>query len=297
MVTKWTSNHPHQQAVQFNRAVAALFLQMAELLRQQQANPFRINAYVRAANTLETLDVDAAKILREEGLAGLTQLPGIGKGLASAIEEIAHQGRLSQLERLRGSLEPELLFQTVPGIGPLLAKRIHDVLHVDTLEALEVAAHDGRLETVPGIGRRRGAAIRAGLTSLLGRALRRHQAGSAKPPIAMLLDIDREYRERATAGRLPMIAPRRFNPQEKAWLPILHTDRDGWHFTALYSNTGLAHRLGRTHDWVVMYFYDSDHQEGQHTVVTETRGRLKGQRVVRGREPECGDYYRHNAKP
>jgi hypothetical protein len=291
MVSKWTPNYPRHHATEFNRAVAAVFLQMSELLRQQQANPFRINAYVRAANTLETLDTDVRKILRAEGLSGLVQLPGIGKGLASAIEEIAHQGSLSQLERLRGTLQPELLFQTVPGVGPLLAQRIHDGLHVDTLEALESAAHDGRLETVQGIGRRRSSAIRAGLTSMLGRSLRRYQVGSANPPIAMLLDVDREYRERASAGRLPLLAPRRFNPQEKAWLPILHTDRENWHFTALHSNTGLAHRLGRTHDWVVMYFYDSDHQEGQHTIVTETRGRLKGQRVVRGREQQCGDYY------
>jgi hypothetical protein len=45
-----------------------------------------------------------------------------------------------------------------------------------------------------------------------------------------------------------------------------------------------------THDWVVIYFYDDDHHhhvEGQRTVVTETRGPLVGQRVVRSREQEC----------
>jgi len=39
----------------------------------------------------------------------------------------------------------------------------------------------------------------------------------------------------------------------------------------LYSNTAQAHQLGRTRDWVVIYYYDDQHAEGQHTVVTETR--------------------------
>ena len=258
----------------------------AELLRQQQANPFRINAYRRAAQTLESLDTDARDILRREGPDGLMRLPFIGRGLASAIEEIALSGRLSVLERLRGAIEPERLFQTVPGIGPALARTIHDALDVDTLEALELAAHDGRLEGVPGVGPRRTAAIRASLASLLARPRVRPRAGETSPSVEMLLDVDREYRAKADAGRLPKVAPRRFNPEGQAWLPIMHTVREDWHFTALFSNTALAHQLGRTRDWVVIYFYDGDHQEGQHTVVTETHGRLKGQRVVRGRESE-----------
>ena len=140
-------------------------------------------------------------------------------------------------ERLRGTVDAVQLFRTVPGIGPGLAERIHDELHLDTLEALEVAAHDGRLEAVAGVG------------------------------------------------------PRRLNPEGKSWLPVLHAHRGGWHFTALYSNTAQAHRLGKVRDRVVIYFYDHDHAEGQHAVVTETRGPLAGRRVVRGREPECKASY------
>jgi hypothetical protein len=188
-------------------------------------------------------------------------------------------------------VRPETLFQSVPGIGPVLAERIHEHLHVDTLEALEVAAHDGRLEDVPGMGGRRSAAVRASLATLLGRG-RRTPSTADGPPVAVLLEVDHTYRTDAKAGRLPRIAPRRLNPRHEAWLPILHADSAGWHFTALYSNTARAHELGRTDDWVVLYFYDGDHQEGQHTVVTESRGPLAGERVVRGREGECADYYR-----
>jgi putative hydrolase len=71
----------------------------------------------------------------------------------------------------------------------------------------------------------------------------------------------------------------------------MHVTRHGWHFTALFSNTARAHELGRTRDWVVIYFYDEAHHENQHTVVTETRGSLINERVVRGREAECREYY------
>lgn len=279
-----------QQA--FNRAAADALRQCALLLRRQNANPFRANAYVRAAETLESLSVDAREILRERGAAGLAELPAVGVGLASAIAEMAATGRLSRLERLRGSVDPEGLLQSVPGIGASLARLLHERLHIGTLEALEIAAHDGRLEQLPGIGPRRAAAIRANLAALLGRVDRpREPAPLDIPAVAEILDVDRQYRRDAAAGKLPLIAPRRFNPEHKAWLPVLHTERGPWHFTALFSNTAKAHELGRTRDWVVIYYHDDDHREAQRTVVTETHGALTGRRVVRGHEGDCAAYY------
>jgi hypothetical protein len=112
------------------------------------------------------------------------------------------------------------------------------------------------------------------------------------PNVGVLLDVDREYREKARAGSLPRVAPRRMNPEGKAWLPVLHTRFGPWHFTALFSNTERAHELHRVYDWVVIYYSDPDEGEGQATVVTERRGALTGERVVRGREPECARHYR-----
>ena len=269
-----------------NTQAAAIFRDCAGILRQQKANPFRINAYLRAAQTLESLDFDVADLLEEEGIQGLIELPTIGRGLATAIDEISRTGRLAQLDRLRGEARPEILFQSIPGVGPTLAARIHDLLHVDTLEALELAVHDGSLAAIPGIGERRAAAIRAGITAMLGRSASRRREPGPLPAIETLLEIDRDYRRRAAAGELPTIAPKRFNPDGKSWLPILHSNRGGWHFTVLFSNTARAHELGRTGDWVVVYFYDGDHHEGQCTIVTETHGPLTGERVVRGRESE-----------
>jgi DNA polymerase (family 10) len=274
-----------------NAHVADVLREIADALEQQSANPFRVGAYRRAAATVEGLDEELGERFDRDGLEGLVALPGIGEGIGRTIIEILVTGRSSRLENLRGTLDASSLFRTVPGIGATLAERIHDALQVETLEALEIAAHDGRLEQVPGVGARRAAAIRAALASMLGRRATRPREIIDGPSLNMLLDVDRAYRELAAAGKLPTIAPRRFNPEGKSWLPVLHTDRGEWHFTALYSNTARAHELGRTGDWVVIYFYDDHHREAQHTVVTETRGPLVGQRVVRGREAECRTFY------
>jgi hypothetical protein len=281
-----------------NQQIALKLAQAADLLEQQGANPFRVSAYRRASDTVSRLDRDIGELAETEGADGLVALPGIGTGIAAAIEELLHTGGWAQLERLRGTLEPARLFRTVPGIGPRLAEQIHDSLHIDTLEALEAAAYDGRLEAVPGVGRRRVTAIRNALAQSLARSRRRPRpVTSAEPDIATLLAVDRDYRERAEQGTLARIAPRRFNPEGRAWLPVLHTERGGWHFTLMYSNTARAHELKRTGDWVVVYFYDDHHEEGQCTLVTETRGALAGRRVVRGREAACRDYYFGPAVP
>jgi hypothetical protein len=279
-----------------NRRVATLLREAADLLVAQGANPFRAGAYRRAADTLARLDAPVRALFDERGREGLETLSGIGRGLASSIAEILITGQWAQLRRLRGESDPEKLLRLVPGIGPELARGLHEGLGVDTLEALELACLDGRVAAVPGIGERRAAAICASLTAMLDKRRATVRArvpvpGTAAPPVAIVLDVDREYRERAAAGGLPTIAPRRFNPSGASLLPILHARRGDWHFTALYSNTARAHALGRSRDWVVVYFYDDEHAEGQHTVVTETRGALAGKRVVRGREGECRGYY------
>lgn len=279
-------------AFAFNHSAADLLRQCATLLELQGANPYRVNAYRRAAQTVESLQTDVRTLAHEQGVAGLAALPFVGVGLAQAINEIAKTGRLARLDRLRGATNPETLLQTVPGIGPALARMLHENLGVDTLEDLELAAYDGRLEKAAGIGARRAAAIRASVATLLGRAgAQNAQTSDFAPPVATLLDIDGEYRARAYDCTLPLLTPRRFNPLHEAWLPILHGVRGSLHFTALYSNTAKAHQLGRTRDWVVIYFYDGDHREGRHTVVTETHGPLEGRRVVRGREAECAAHY------
>jgi putative hydrolase len=181
------------------------------------------------------------------------------------------------------------LLRSVPGIGRVLAERLHDELGLETLADLETAAHDGRLETIAGFGAKRLAGIRDTLAQRLGR-VRLPARPDTPPAVAELLDVDREYREKAAAGQLQRIAPRRFNPQGESWLPVLHTRRGQRHYTALFSNTARAHRAGKTRDWVVLYG-DNGIGESRHTVITAEFGPLQGRRVVAGREDDCRSFY------
>jgi DNA polymerase (family 10) len=268
-----------------NLDIAEQFREAADLLEAQDASPFRVRAYRQGASTLTQLDRSVADLYEQEGREALEALPNIGSSLTNAITEMLESDRWRFLERLEGTVTPESVFRQVAGIGPELAERIHDQLDVGTLEELEQAAHDGRLAEIEGFGERRLQAVQESLDA----RLRRRRSGEAEVPVPELLDVDREYRRKAKRDELRRIAPRRFNPEGEAWLPILHTDRNGRHYTALYSNTARAHELDTTDDWVVLYL--EDEQQAQWTVVTETSGPLAGKRVVRGREAECQRYY------
>lgn len=275
-----------------NHRIADRFVETGRLLDDQGANPFRARAYRRAAETLRRLDRPVQEILREEGAEGLERLPAIGRGLAAAIRDYVDTGRMPIQERMREPREPMAALRSVPGIGVKLAGRLKDELGIETLEELEAAAVDGRLGRLVGFGTQRVAGIRAALAERLGRQGAAPEEPSApQPPVAELLDVDREYRQMAIAHRLPKVAPRRMNPLGNAWLPILHTHRGDRRYTALYSNTPRAHELNRTHDWVVLH-WEQGGDRGQQTVITATLGPLRSRRVVRGREAECEEHYR-----
>jgi hypothetical protein len=275
-----------------NARIAARLWEYADLLEQQGEGGFRVRAYRSAAHEIEGMQGSLADIYEHGGVDALVALRSIGVGIASAIAEMLTTGRWRQLDRLKGHVTPEALFRTIPGIGPQMARNLADSLDVDTLEDLEAALRLGDAK-VPGLGRRRRQAILASLGERLSRLRPAAGAGEPlnEPPVSLLLDADALYRKKAEAGELRLIAPKRFNPTGETWLPIMHARRGAWHLTVLYSNSARAHELGRTHDWVVIYFHEEDGREGRRTVVTERRGPLDGRRIVRGREEECAAHY------
>lgn len=184
----------------------------------------------------------------------------------------ARGSRISLAKRAQET-GPEGL-RTVAGIGEKLAGLIDEYVREGKSELLETLQKEVKTEELEKV-----------------RAVK-HEAGPSGPllPVGEILAIDSEYRERAKGGKLKKIAPRLLNPEKKAWLPIFVTERNGWKFTVMFSNTPTAHKLGKTNDWVVVY-YEKGKGENQCTVVTEQRGPLKGKRVVRGREAECKKHY------
>lgn len=281
-----------------NSELAVALNETATLLEAQGANPFRVKAYRNAAETVGGMASPLWHTVEAEGASGLIRFPTIGRSIAAALGHMVQTGKLPLLERLRGEDAAEQRFATVADIGPKLAQRIHEHLGIETLGELEAAANDGHLAEVPGMGKKR---LRAVRESLAGR-FRRRSSNSATPPsdrrleapLSELLDVDRQYRELAAQHKLPRIAPRRFNPTQEAWLPVLHTQCESRHYTAMFSNTARAHELGTIHDWVVIY-RDDDGNHGQWTVITSNFGQLRGKRIVRGRETECATFYDRQA--
>ena len=292
IIMKNTDHHNHDSVtISMNHTIAGLLLEASNILRKKGANPYRIRAYRSAAKTLEKLDRNVVDIINKEDVNGLIKLPYIGKNIAYAIYEFIITGKWEFLESLRNSLKPPDVFTLIPGIGPKFAELIYSTLHVKSLEELELAANAGKLTEIPGVGNRRERMIIETLHSVLHDTQTQAQIQQEGPDVGLLLKIDKMYLRKAKEGSLKTIAPKRYNPSGTSWLPILqHKDR-GWQFRAMYSNTERAHRLHKSSDWVVIHAYDDTHHEFHRTIVTETRGPLKGKRVVRGYEDECLEFY------
>src|SRR3954452_3276196 len=101
-----------------NAHVAEWLRLAAELLGAQKANPFRVAAYRRAADSVERYRGSLRMLYAQKGIGGLETRPGVGASIAAAIAEILSTGRWLQLQRLRDNLAPEALFRTIPGVGP-----------------------------------------------------------------------------------------------------------------------------------------------------------------------------------
>ena len=103
----------------------------------QGANPYRVRAYHCAATTRRWLGRPVTEMLQQEGMEGLRKLPGLGESLTRTIHDLVVTGRLSRLDRLRGEMEPVLLFASVPGIGTVLVEHLHEDDPVASLSARE----------------------------------------------------------------------------------------------------------------------------------------------------------------
>lgn len=118
--------------------------------------PHRPRAYRRAAETIEQLRRPVREIRDAEGIDGLDRLPGIGPHIAALLCELLDTGRAEQLERLRKNVPIDVMdLLAVDGIGRKTLKLLWDELRIRTLEDLERALSDERVQGLPGFGQRR----------------------------------------------------------------------------------------------------------------------------------------------
>lgn len=224
-------------------------------------------------------DIATLLDLIADHLAAKEENPFRVRSYRTAAESVrASKQRLGRLAKEKGAEG----LQGIPGVGEKLAGLIEEYVKFGTVELLESLKKEVTAEDLMKVS-----------------AKKKHppaQGKKATLPVTLILEMDAEYREKAGAGKLKRIAPKLLNPEKKAWLPLLAAEREGWKFTIMFSNTETAHKLGKTDDWVVVY-YEKGKGENQCTVVTEHRGELKGKRVVRGRETECKKHYETLSRP
>ena len=130
-----------------NAAIAAIFRNIAVILELKGDNPFRIRAYEKAAQNIESLNQNLKDLAKENRL---TAIPGIGTDLANKINEIIATGTLAQYEELKKSIPQGLIkMLQIPGLGPKTIKAIYQKMHIETIEELKKAAKGGKLTRIP----------------------------------------------------------------------------------------------------------------------------------------------------
>src|SRR3954471_7735288 len=111
-----TTHHPPPAQLPLdNRHVADRLDEVAQRLEARDDNPFRVNAYRAAAETVRHLDRSVTDVVHDEGIDGLDALPGIGRTLAVSIEQLARTGELELLDRLWGEEDPVAALADLPG--------------------------------------------------------------------------------------------------------------------------------------------------------------------------------------
>ena len=131
-----------------NQQIATAFDEIANLLELQGENPFRIRAYRRVAQNLESISQNLAEMKQEELMA----LPGIGIDLANKIQEYVSTGKIEILEKLRKKVPHGLLeIMRIQGVGPKTAKLFFEKLEIDSIEKLEKYAREKKLVGLFGV--------------------------------------------------------------------------------------------------------------------------------------------------
>ncbi|KKP93125.1 MAG: PHP domain protein [Parcubacteria group bacterium GW2011_GWA1_36_12] len=135
-----------------NQEIAKIFFNIASLLETGEKD-FRPIAYKKAALALESLEEDVEEIYLDKGLAGLEEIPTIGKNLALKIEEYIKEGKIQNYEKLKKKLPVDFTEMTkIEGMGARKAKILYQKLGIKTVKELEKSAKAHKIAPLFGFG-------------------------------------------------------------------------------------------------------------------------------------------------
>jgi DNA polymerase (family 10) len=173
-----------------NRDVAQAFYEIADLLELKGEDPFKIRAYRKAGEAVEMVGEEVQSLVAQ---GRFLKVPGIGKATGEKVQELLRTGRIGYLEELRLAIPPGVRELTrVPGLGARTAQVLFARLGIDSLDRLELAARQGELRDLPGMGVKKEAAILDGLRKLKVRD-ERIPVGAVSPVADALADHLRRH--------------------------------------------------------------------------------------------------------
>jgi DNA polymerase (family 10) len=136
-----------------NAEIARRFYRLSALMEIRGDDPFRLRSYRNAAEAIEVWPTPLKEIADKEGLAGLQEIPGVGKAIAGKVIDLLERGTFDAWERLIAETPETVLDLTeIPGIGPKTAALLHRRFKVASLPDLKTFVAGGGLDLVDGIG-------------------------------------------------------------------------------------------------------------------------------------------------
>src|SRR5918999_5277449 len=145
-----------------NEQIARRFNRMASLMEVRGEDSFRIRSYRMAAEAIETWPTPMKEIAAEGGVAGLQEIPGVGKAIAGKIIELLEKGTFEAWERLTAETPETVLdLLELEGVGLKTAAALYQQFKVSSLEDLRAFADGGGLDLLDNVGEKTAERIRA----------------------------------------------------------------------------------------------------------------------------------------
>lgn len=137
-----------------NKKIAQVFEEMADILDIQGADFFRVNAYRKAAMTINNSAIDLRKVV-DFNPKELTKIPGIGTALAGKITELILTGHCKEHEKLKKTIPEGLLeILNIRGIGPKKVRMFYYMLGIKNIKELKEAAKNHKIQSLEKMGKK-----------------------------------------------------------------------------------------------------------------------------------------------
>jgi DNA polymerase (family X) len=135
-----------------NREFSRILYETADLMEIAGEDGFRIRGYRNGASAIEGYPEPISGILANPERK-VTEVPGIGKGLAAILQQIEAQGSCDKRDELLLKFPAcALEFLKIQGLGPKGIALLFEHFRITTMDELEQLCRDQKLRTLPRMG-------------------------------------------------------------------------------------------------------------------------------------------------